>query len=204
MGARMWLAGLVAVLAVLVGGGPAAAHSDLASSDPEDGAVLAQPPTSVAFTFNESLLPQGNAITLTDTASGQRLTVAAADVDGDTVSVPWPQAAPAGQYRAAYRVVSADGHPIAGSITFTVQAGASASPDPSASASAPTATPTPAPSAGAPVATPAATPLASPQPAAAPGSDADANMAVWALGVGVLVLGSVGAATWYARRARRA
>jgi hypothetical protein len=54
------------------------------------------------------------------------------------------------------------------------------------------------------VATPVATPLASPQPAAAPGSDADANMAVWALGVGVLVLGSVGAAIWYARRARRA
>lgn len=200
MGARVWLAGLVAVLAVLVGVGPAAAHSDLASSDPADGAVLAQPPASVTFTFNESLLPQGNAITLTDTASGQRLEVAAADVDGDTVSVPWPQAAPAGEYRAAYRVVSADGHPIAGSITFTVQSGAPTSPDPSASVSAPPATATSAPSPQAPV----ATPLASPQPAAASGSDADTNMAVWALGVGVLVLGAVGAATWYARRARRA
>ncbi|MGB7980746.1 MAG: copper resistance protein CopC [Candidatus Nanopelagicales bacterium] len=50
-------------------------------------------------------------------------------MDRNTASVAWPDTAGPGQYRAAYRVVSADGHPIAGSITFTLT-----SPDPQPSA----------------------------------------------------------------------
>jgi methionine-rich copper-binding protein CopC len=202
---RNVLVGLLALVALLLGGAPAMAHSDLASSDPADGAVLATAPEVVRFTFNERLLPQGNAITLTDVAADARIEVAKASVDGDTVSVPFPAGAPAGQYRAAYRVVSADGHPIAGSITFTVGAGASPTPagpaDPSPVASSPAAPGAPA-ATGAPGADPS---LASPLPAALPddaGDAGDAGMLVWALAIGVVVLAAVGGATWYARRSR--
>jgi methionine-rich copper-binding protein CopC len=203
---RNWWTALAAgLLVVLVGAVPAGAHSDLASSDPADGAVLAEAPASVSFTFNERLLPQGNAITLTDTATGERLDLPDTAVDGDTVSVPWPSGAPAGEYRAAYRVVSADGHPIAGSITFTVegQASPAASPEPAASTPAPS-PPEPSNPASSTPEPAVATPLATPEPVAAAEADADVNAAVWALGVGVLVLGAVGGATWYARRNRRA
>jgi copper resistance protein C len=194
--ARGPLVALLALVALLLGAAPALAHSDLRSSDPADGAVLADAPAGISFTFNEELLPQGNAITLTDTASGERLEVPAASVDGDTVSVPWPADAPAGQYRAAYRVVSADGHPIAGTVTFTVEAGASPTPDAATGASA-----TASPGATAPTA-PSATPVASPQPVAGPADTEDADMLVWALAIGLVVLAAVGGATWYARRSR--
>ena len=118
---RGWIVGALAVLALLMGVSPAGAHAELESSDPKDGATLASAPGAITFVFGEEILPQGNAVTLTDVAADARLEVGPVEVDGDTVSVTWPESSPAGQYRAAYRVVSADGHPIDGTITFTVE-----------------------------------------------------------------------------------
>ncbi|MGV1003599.1 MAG: copper resistance CopC family protein [Candidatus Nanopelagicales bacterium] len=99
--------------------GPAYGHAELASSSPKDGARLDAAPKAVTFKFGEKLLPAGNAITVTDTETGQRLKLGAVKVDGRKLSVAWPKSAPAGKYRVAYRAVSADGHPITGRIVFT-------------------------------------------------------------------------------------
>ena len=200
---RGWIIGLLAVLAMMMAVSPARAHAELESSDPEDGAVLASAPAELSFIFGEQILEEGNAITLTAVqpdgqGSGTRLDLAAVTVDGDTVSVPWPDASPAGDFRAAYRVVSADGHPINGTITFTVQSSeggtAASTPsgsvtpeDPSASASAPSAS--------------VSTPSASPAPAESEDA-ADAGVLFWVIGIGLAVLIGAGAGAWVMRRTR--
>jgi hypothetical protein len=154
---------------------------------------MTTPPTAVSFTFGEQLLEQGNAVTITDTASDIRLQVGAAAVRGDTVSVAWPQGAGAGQFRAAFRVVSADGHPISGSITFTVAPSASGSPQPSAGAAS-----------AVPVASATASPTpASPVAVASRSTDRQGSItAAWVLGIGVVVLVGAVAILWSVRRRR--
>lgn len=195
---RGWIVGILAALWLLVLVSPAQAHAELESSDPADGATLASAPATITFTFGEEILPEGNAVTLTDVAAASRLEVGPVEVDGDTVTVAWPTSSPAGQFRAAYRVVSADGHPIDGTITFVVQeavgAGGAASPAASADPEA---------SASASVASPGATsePLgvsATPVPGE---DDADAGELVWALGIGLVVLVGAGVGAWVMRRA---
>jgi hypothetical protein len=115
-----WVAAVAALAVSLLVLPPASAHSEIESSAPADGATLSAPPQGVSFTFNEDLLEQGNAITLTEVATGTRLALGEVQVDGATASAAWPAASPAGEFRAAYRVVSADGHPIDGAITFSV------------------------------------------------------------------------------------
>lgn len=186
---RPMLLGVLAALVVLVlGTGPAAAHSDLRSSDPADGASLATAPTSVSFTFNEDLLAQGNAVTLTEVATGARLAVGPVQVEGPTVTVGWPDESPAGQYRAAYRVVSADGHPISGSITFTVQAAVGTPSQGSAPASAPPS--------GTAAATPAASPVDATPVDAAPQPEAESGSPPWLVGAAVLVLAALVGGGW--------
>jgi hypothetical protein len=198
---RGWIVGILAALSLLVLVSPAQAHAELESSDPADGATLASAPATITFTFGEEILPEGNAVTLTDVAAASRLEVGPVEVEGDTVTVAWPTSSPAGEFRAAYRVVSADGHPIDGTITFVVQeavgAGGVASPATSAGPDA---------SASASAASPEAT--SDPEPEAvsatpAPGEDdADAGELVWALGIGLVVLVGAGVSAWVMRRTR--
>jgi copper resistance protein C len=184
---RGWIVGILAVVAILFGMSPAGAHAELESSDPQDGATLSSAPAAISFVFGEQILPEGNAVTLTDVAAGTRLEVGPVDVKGDTVSVAWPEASPAGELRAAYRVVSADGHPIDGTITFTVeQAVGTVDATPAAVSASPAAE----------SASPSAVP-ASPAPAE---GDADAGLLAWVLGIGVVVLAGAVAGTWVMRR----
>ena len=193
--ARGWL-GLLALLVVLVAGAaPALAHSDLTSSDPADGAVLAEAPDSVSFTFNEKLLAQGNAIILTEVDTETRLELGSLDVEGDTVRAAWPAASPAGRFRADYRVVSADGHPIDGAIRFTVEAAlAPPAPDPAADDASGSPSPT-----AEPIAEPA-TPAASPEPVAVEDRQAGVGVLTWVLVVGIVLLAGAALGTWYTRR----
>ena len=176
----------MALLATLMLAMPASAHAELESSDPADGATLAEPPAAVSFTFGEDLLDQGNAVVVTEVATGTRLATTAVQVDGDTVSVAWPEASPAGEYRAAFRVVSADGHPIEGAIGFTVQE------------------PSGAPSEASPAATtaPAVSPTPRPTEEANAAEDDNLSQPAWILGVGLVVLVAAVGGAWYLRRTR--
>jgi methionine-rich copper-binding protein CopC len=116
----MWLSRVLAVLiAVMFFAPPASAHAGLVSSDPPDGTVLTQEPTQVVLEFNEVLLEQTVSIAIRD-AQDQVVSAAAAQASGATVIVPWPAGLPDDTYRVAYRVVSADGHPVTGEITVAL------------------------------------------------------------------------------------
>ncbi len=119
---KMALAAGTAVFFVLAGTSAAHAHASLVSSNPEDGSALSMPPTSVELTFNEELLPDTVEIAVTTEAAGLITGIEFTTV-GPTVQVPWPQNLPNDTYKVAYRVVSNDGHPITGSISFSYTGG---------------------------------------------------------------------------------
>ena len=115
----------IAALGLTLATAPAAhAHSELVSSSPADGESLAAAPANVTLQFNEAISPAG----LQVVAQGPDgpVTLGTPLIEGATVITPWPADAPGGDYRLAYRVVSADGHPIDGSISFSYAATAAA------------------------------------------------------------------------------
>jgi methionine-rich copper-binding protein CopC len=107
------LLGLVVPIALAMGGigaGPASAHAALVGSDPADGTSSATAPTTITFTFNENI--------------AQPAYIAVQAPDGTQVEVTGVRAVD-GTYSASYRVVSSDGHPVTGTITYTVTTGRS-------------------------------------------------------------------------------
>ncbi|MHA6619195.1 copper resistance CopC family protein [Pseudonocardia sp. DLS-67] len=150
---RTLAVGVLAGLALLLGATPALAHARLESSDPTDGASLDAAPQRVTLTFNEAMTPGFNTLTVVGPDQGHYETGDVA-VDGSSVSIEVQPLGPAGQYEVGYRVVSADGHPISGSVGFTLTTAGTGTPAaaaaPSASPAAPTGQPAPAPAAAAP------------------------------------------------------
>ena len=117
--------GLLAAVVLLIATAPAAhAHSELVSSSPADGETLAAAPANVTLQFNEAISPAG----LQVVAQGPDgpVTLGTPLIEGPSVITPWPADAPGGEYRLAYRVVSADGHPIDGRIGFSYPTAAAA------------------------------------------------------------------------------
>lgn len=123
---------LVGGLAVLAAG-PAAAHSILISVDPADGAQLTTGPARVTFTFNENLQPSFPSVTVVG-PDGNLWSKGQPVVDGPHVSIAVGELGPAGKYTMAYRVTSADGHPVSGTRSFTLTKPGTGTPGPKASA----------------------------------------------------------------------
>ncbi len=142
----------------------ASAHADLQVSTPEDGESLQIAPEEIRLTFSEELFEELVEISILDADGDLYSTIEVEQTPppGTDVIFPWPTQAPPGEYSIAYRVVSADGHPVTGTISFSYAATA---PEPS--------TPEPAPSDSTPSAessTPATSPAASSPIASAPSS----------------------------------
>ncbi|UFU07112.1 copper resistance CopC family protein [Ruania halotolerans] len=116
------LAALSAGLLGTITASPAAAHSALISSDPEDGATLSTAPESLLLTFNEDILEMGTSIEITGPDSAD-VTDGEPELDGPDVRQRLVADLPAGEYVVIWRVVSADGHPIDGELTFTAEEG---------------------------------------------------------------------------------
>ena len=93
------------------------AHAALIETLPVDGAMLGKAPTEVLLRFNEPVAPLVFKLLLPD-GSTQALTHIAAEQNGLKASLP-DLPAP-GTYLLSWRVVSADGHPVGGSITYSV------------------------------------------------------------------------------------
>jgi len=147
---------LALIVAVFFAGGmaPASAHTGLVSSDPRDGAELAAPPAQVTLVFDEDLLPDFVNFNIAN-ADGEPLSIAGVTVAGSTVVLPWPSDAPGNTYTVSYRVVSQDGHPVSGAITFSY---VMESPSPTPTSSSASSSPTPDSS------SPAPSPTTSPEP----------------------------------------
>lgn len=112
------LAALLGCLLVLIGAQPASAHAQLLSTDPQDGAVLEQAPTEAVLRFSEPMQLVQDSIRLFP-SDGDPITLDTQVVD-TSVTAPIPDGLGDGAYALSYRVVSADGHPISGAITFTI------------------------------------------------------------------------------------
>ena len=123
------LAGLAALLSALCIAGAAWAHATLVSSEPADGSVLTLPPKMVQLHFNEGVAPA--AIGVID-AAGKARDVATRAV-GQSVLIVLPDDLPQGTQIVSYRVVSQDGHPVAGSMVFSIGAVTGAAPPAKAS-----------------------------------------------------------------------
>jgi len=143
-GARAVLAAVVTcglgAFAVLAAAAPASAHTKLKSSTPANGAAVPTAPDRVELLFGQHLLGLGTiAVQGPDGAS---VTAGDAVLDGATVTQALVANRPAGTYRIAYRVVSADGHPVTGELTFTATGatGATGAPSPTSPAAATAAT----------------------------------------------------------------
>lgn len=122
---------LLTGLVLLGATGPAAAHAALISSDPADGATVGTPPRQIRLTFSQPVQESFSTVTVTG-PGGRRWQRGPARSDGAVVTVPLQPLRPAGRYIVAYRVLSADGHPVDGTIAFTLTApGPAAAPTPS-------------------------------------------------------------------------
>ncbi|MFE3053275.1 copper resistance protein CopC [Nocardia sp. NPDC059239] len=136
---RTLLAGLITGLLVtgfaLLGGGVADAHSTPVSSSPDNGAQIDTSPASVSITFNENLQTAYPSMTVTGPdhnlwSKGQP------KVEGPTISIEVGELGPTGEYTIAYRVTSADGHPVSGKRTFTLTKPGNGTPGPRADSAA--------------------------------------------------------------------
>src|SRR5262249_25771679 len=108
---------VLVLLAALAPAAEAFAHASLIRSETTDRGVVAQAPSILVLTFNEPVSPlvvrlvrpTGDATDLKD--------VAASDA---SLTIPLPEGLTLGTYLLSWRVISADGHPVGGALTFSV------------------------------------------------------------------------------------
>ena len=113
------IAGLATLLSLLCLASDASAHATLVATAPSDGSVVAQAPKMVQLLFNEPVSP--GAIKLID-ADGRTRDDATVRITDKTSLSALPENLPRGTQVISYRVISEDGHPVAGSIMFSIGA----------------------------------------------------------------------------------
>jgi copper resistance protein C len=156
---------ILAAAAVLVGAPPAQAHDELLGSDPAAGSTVEGLPDALALTFSGAIAPDDGAseVQVTD-AAGTSLVDGAPTAQDNVLTQPLAAEGLGGEASGVitvlWKVVSSDGHPISGELSFTVTAAAAPTTSPTPSAeptetTAPSATVEPAPTETAPPAEPA-------------------------------------------------
>lgn len=174
-------AAMAAAAAALAPAAPAVAHAVLIESTPRDGTELDAAPTELRLLFDE---PVGEPRVAVVGPGGADLVEGAPVAEGAEVVAELDDTGGAGGYEAAYRVVSDDGHPVEGELTFTVTEAGGAEP---------TATP---PSSPDPTLTPDPTPTPTPTPTASAEPDGESAGVPWTLlsaggALGVLAVAGV-------------
>jgi copper transport protein len=125
---RCLFAGLAAWLVALCLATSAFAHASLVGAEPGDGSLLPQAPKMVTLRFNEAVAPA--IVSLID-ANGKVREISVRAVD-QSVFVALPDNLPQGTQVLSYRVVSQDGHPVGGSLLFSIGVVTGAAPQPGA------------------------------------------------------------------------
>jgi copper transport protein len=123
---RWWRRASVAVVAafvlIILGAAPASAHAQLQSSNPSPSSVLSVPPSQIVLHFGEPVEidfgsirvfgPLGNRVDQGGTHHPGG--------DNDAVAIALPPGLHDGTYVVAWRVISADSHPVHGAYIFSV------------------------------------------------------------------------------------
>ncbi|WP_046864149.1 copper resistance protein CopC [Microvirga massiliensis] len=116
---RFLLALLILVACLALGSQPARAHAALIGSDPQDGAILSRAPERLLLHFSEPVSPLVLRLTLPQGGTSE---LSASEVRGQVVVLAPPAGLGNGTYVLSWRVVSADGHPVGGSLVFSIGA----------------------------------------------------------------------------------
>ncbi|MER8404786.1 copper resistance CopC/CopD family protein [Mesorhizobium sp. M0185] len=109
----------IVLLATIAAPNAAFAHAALIKAEPADGAVLAQSPSQMSLTFSEPVSPLVLTLVRPD---GTSIPLSSFRLSGQTVEIDNPQALTSGTHVLSWRVISADGHPVGGSVLFSVGA----------------------------------------------------------------------------------
>ena len=131
--ARQFASALAILFGVLLlGTGVASAHASVTSSSPADGQSVATSPAEISVTFSENVSAISGGLSVLNT-DGETIALGASQISNGRTLLAAPEETLAdGTYVVTYRVLSADGHPVSGSLLFGVGAGAldrSARPD---------------------------------------------------------------------------
>lgn len=120
LAARTLVGGTVSLVAIVLLAGPAGAHTTLESSNPGDGARV-RGLTRIDLRFTEAIEVAASHVWLRDTAGYLEL-AGATTIDGNrrTLTVPVPPLGE-GTYEVTWHVVAADGDPVQGTFTVTVE-----------------------------------------------------------------------------------
>jgi copper transport protein len=110
---------LLGALIALATATQALAHASLVASDPADGKVVPVPPAALTLRFNEPVSPL--VIRLIDPA-GDAIALADVRAENAIVSIPLLSMLATGTHVLSWRVISADGHPVAGAVVFSIGA----------------------------------------------------------------------------------
>lgn len=125
-----------AMVTAVVTAASASAHAELVKVTPAVDAQLTTAPKDVVLEFSEPVNTSFATVVVTS-AAGNSVTRGKPIVVGATVTQALVPHLAAGAYRVAFRVVSNDGHPVAGESRFTL----TQAPTTSRSASKPSASP---------------------------------------------------------------
>lgn len=121
-----------AVVTVLAAPSPAAAHDVLIGTAPKARSTVTASRSTVKLTFNDAVQTSFAEVVVTDGA-GDKLSLGKPNVVDDTVTQRIQPFRDAGDYRVSWRIVSADGHPVSGTFTFTVSKSAVSTASPAES-----------------------------------------------------------------------
>lgn len=189
--------------AALVGAAPAHAHDSLVSTSPAEGETITEDPGVVSLTLTAE--PQASAsveTTIIEVTAGDGHPASTGDVtiDGDTISTE-VTLDHADEYTVDWRTLSADGHPIEGTYTFTYDPEGAAGHSDGDSAHAEDET-TPAEESASPSPSPDPTRTADDTETvdAAPAGDSQDNNTGLILGIAALAVAIAAAAAYFLRR----
>lgn len=157
--------GIAVIVFGLTSAPVALAHDDVVGTSPSNGAQLTSAPHEVRIEFSPDASPRSGTASVTG-PTGNTYQAGEASIEGTSLVIPIRPTTTLGRYTIDFRMVSADGHPVTGTLTFELVEQT----------------------------TPATTPT--PPTGAAPGSTADATegapMWPWVIVVGVVGLGTAG------------
>lgn len=94
------------------------AHAVLTASNPGQGDTVTESMDAFTLTFNSDV---EDVVETKVTVDGQAFATDSAAVDGTTVTVPLAQEMIDGDYDLSYKVISADGHEVGNTVSFTAE-----------------------------------------------------------------------------------
>jgi len=113
---------VVVTLVIVIVAGPASAHAQLESTQPDASSVLIESPSQVVLHFGEPVEIDFGSLRVIG-PDGARVDLGGTHHpagDSHAVAIALPPHLPKGTYVVAWRVISADSHPVHGAFVFSV------------------------------------------------------------------------------------